>query len=54
MTYCTNCDDKVYENKIKWINGEPYCRECYEELQDELENPDLGDDGYHNLYGEDD
>jgi len=52
MTYCTNCDAKIYkdEDDIKYIHSEPYCNECYNELADELEDPDLGDDGNHNLY----
>jgi len=54
-TYCTNCDAVICEecemDEKNMINGNQYCNDCYEELADELNNPDLGDDGYYNLYG---
>ena len=54
--YCCNCDAEICEDcesdNRNMIHGDQYCNVCFNEIGGELENPDLGDDGYHNQYGQ--
>jgi len=29
---CTNCDEPVNDNEVRWANEEPFCEECFDEL----------------------
>jgi hypothetical protein len=29
--HCTNCDEPVNDNEVRWANEQPYCEECFEE-----------------------
>jgi hypothetical protein len=30
--HCTNCDEPVNDNQVRWANEQPFCEECFEEL----------------------
>lgn len=30
--HCTNCDEPVNDNDVRWANEQPYCEECWDEL----------------------
>ena len=30
--HCTNCDEPVNDNQVRWANEQPYCEECFEEI----------------------
>jgi len=49
---CSNCNAEICEDcendEVNMIHGNLYCNHCYNEMGDELESPDLGDDGAYN------
>jgi hypothetical protein len=30
--HCTNCDEPVNDNEVRWANEEPFCENCWDEL----------------------
>ena len=28
-TYCTNCNDQLDEDEVRWVNDEQYCEDCF-------------------------
>lgn len=30
--HCTNCDEPVHDDEVRWANEQPYCEECWDEL----------------------
>ncbi|MBV6419557.1 MAG: hypothetical protein DAHOPDDO_00780 [Ignavibacteriaceae bacterium] len=30
--HCTNCDELISDDGVRWANEEPYCEECFDEL----------------------
>ena len=30
--HCTNCDEPIRDDEVRWANEEPYCEECFDEL----------------------
>ena len=33
-TYCTSCNDKLFDEEIRWAFDEPYCEDCFNERFD--------------------
>lgn len=30
--HCTNCDEPISDDEVRWANEQPYCEECWDEL----------------------
>ena len=30
--YCTNCEEELNDNLVRWFNEEPYCLDCFNEI----------------------
>lgn len=47
---CTSCEMYVHQDEAEWIDDEPYCRSCAEEVEEDEDERFEEDDAYVHVY----